>query len=349
MAKTIVGVFDTAAEAQSVVRDLVAAGVTRDHVSVMASRDTQADAATTDAQGDTTADDALKGMGVGAALGGIGGLLVGLAVLPIPGLGPVIAAGPIAATLAGAGVGAVTGGAIGALTHVGVPEEHAHHYAEAVRRGGTLVTVNADEAVASRVTDIMNRHHAVDVSERAAQWRSTGWKGYDADAKAYSAAEATRERGLYGTRDVSQGQAANTRDLKDGQVAIPVIEEKLTVGKREVDAGAVRVSNRVVEEPVEQQVRLREEHVKVERRAVDRAAAPGEVTAFREGIMEFKETVEEAVVAKTARVVEEVVIGKEATERTQTVRDTLKHTEVKVEDVGARRTQDPATPPRSML
>lgn len=339
MAKTIVGVFDTAAEAQAVVRDLTAAGVARDHISVMASRDTQADDADrTDAQGDSTADDALRGMGVGAALGGVGGLLVGLAVLPIPGLGPVIAAGPLAATLAGAGVGAVTGGAIGALTHVGVPEEHAHHYAEAVRRGGTLVTVHADEAMTSQVMGVMNRHHAVDVSERAAQWRAESWKGYDANAKAYTAAEAARERGLYG---------ATLRDVKPGQVAIPVIEEKLSVGKREVDAGAVRVTNRVVEQPVEQQVRLRDEHVKVERRAVDRPAGPGEVTAFREGTLEFKETAEEPVVAKTARVVEEVVIGKETTERTETVRDTVKHTEVKVEDVGARRPQDPASPPRS--
>ena len=147
-----------------------------------------------------------------------------------------------------------------------------------------------------------------------------------------------RERGLYG---------ATLRDAKPGQVAIPVIEEELTVGKREVDTGAVRVTNRVVEQPVEQQVRLREEHVKVERRAVDRPAAPGEVTAFREGTLEFKETAEQAVVAKTARVVEEVVIGKETTERTETVRDTVKHTEVKAEDVGARRAQDPATPPRA--
>jgi stress response protein YsnF/uncharacterized membrane protein len=334
MSKTIVGLFDDAAEARSAVQELTGLGVARDQISLMANRDAHADYAgveTGAADANTTGGGAMAGAGIGAVAGGIGGLIVGLVALPIPGLGPIIAAGPLAAALTGAGIGAVTGGVIGALTHVGVPEEHAQHYAEGVRRGGTLVTVNSPDNLASRVSAVMNAHHAVDVGERAAKWRETGWKGFDAGAPALSAAEISRERTLYGNRDLNRGQ-----------VAIPIVEESVSVGKREVERGGVRVSSRVVERPVEQQVNLRDEHVKVERHAVDRPVNASDRAAFREGTMEFKETVEEAVVAKTARVVEEVVINKDVTQRTQTVRDTVKKTEVNVEHDALERLSQPS-------
>jgi hypothetical protein len=125
------------------------------------------------------------GAGIGAALGGIGGLLVGLGALAIPGIGPVIAAGPLAAALggiAGAGVGAVAGGAagglIGGLTDMGVTETQAGYFAEGVRRGGTLLTVRTEDPITERAKDVMNRHHPVDVNERAAEWRQGGWTGF---------------------------------------------------------------------------------------------------------------------------------------------------------------------------
>jgi uncharacterized protein (TIGR02271 family) len=118
-----------------------------------------------------------------------------------------------------------------------------------------------------------------------------------------------------------------------GETAIPVVEEELKVGKREVERGGVRVESRVEEVPVEQQVRLKEEHVHVERRAVDRPVGAGD-EAFREGSFEVTERAEEAVVAKEARVVEEVVVNKEVGERTETVRDTLRRTDVDVREVG---------------
>ncbi len=244
MAKTIVGLFDDASEARSVVQELTEIGVARDQISLMKSRGAEGDssdrAGSTEAN--TAGDDTMAGVGIGAVAGGIGGLIVGLVALPIPGLGPVIAAGPLAAALTGAGIGAVTGGVIGALTHVGVPEDHAQHYAEGVRRGGTLVTVNSPDPLASRVGAIMHAHHAVDVGDRAAQWRQDGWKGFDAGAPVLSADERQRERSLYANRDISHGQ-----------VAIPVVEESFAVGKREVERGGVRVSSHVVERPVEQQ------------------------------------------------------------------------------------------------
>ena len=232
--KTIVGLFDDRDDAQAVVEELMRAGITRAHISLITSRGKVNDL---DAPPDEGASDVLTGAGIGAVLGGVGGLLVGLAVLPIPGIGPVIAAGPIATTLAGMGIGAATGGLVGALTNLGVPEEHAHHYAEGVRRGATLVSVEADAIDAGRVSGIMMRHNAYDVNERAARWRESGWVSYDAAASAFTADEAARERSRYRVLDIDKGE-----------VTLPVVEEPVSVGKREVRGDGVRVSNRVVEE-----------------------------------------------------------------------------------------------------
>jgi hypothetical protein len=191
MSKTVVGLMDNRPEAEAVVRELVESGFDRDAIGIIANdsprrldepRHTYGD----DAEADTGAG-ALTGMGAGAAVGGIGGLLAGLAGLAIPGIGPVIAAGPIAAALAGAGAGAVAGTIIGALANLGIPKEEAGYYAEGIRRGGVLVTVNAvDDDDAERAADIMRVHGAADIDERVARWRETGWTGFDETAAPYS-------------------------------------------------------------------------------------------------------------------------------------------------------------------
>jgi len=117
-----------------------------------------------------------------------------------------------------------------------------------------------------------------------------------------------------------------------GEARVPVVEEELQVGKREVERGGVRVESRVEEVPVEQDVRLHEEHVRVERRPVDRPVSDAE-GLFREGTVEVTERAEVPVVAKEARVVEEVIVNKEVGERTETVRDTVRRTDVNVEEV----------------
>ncbi|WP_437284594.1 YsnF/AvaK domain-containing protein [Sorangium sp. So ce406] len=124
-------------------------------------------------------------------------------------------------------------------------------------------------------------------------------------------------------------------DVLQEQVAVPVIEEELQVGKREVNRGGVRVSSRLVEQPVEQDVMLREEHVHVERHPVDRPVQPAALDTFQAGTVELVETDEEAVVAKKARVIEEVVVSKAVTQRAEQIRETLRHTEVHVEPVSA--------------
>jgi uncharacterized protein (TIGR02271 family) len=118
--------------------------------------------------------------------------------------------------------------------------------------------------------------------------------------------------------------------------AIPVVQEDLKVGKREVQRGGVRVFSRVVETPVNESVNLREEHVSVERHAVDRPISAGDKTAFKEQSIEMREKSEEAVVQKSARVVEDVVVGKQTTQRQQNIKDSVRHTEVQVESLGAQ-------------
>jgi uncharacterized protein (TIGR02271 family) len=114
-----------------------------------------------------------------------------------------------------------------------------------------------------------------------------------------------------------------------------VVEEELQVGKREVERGGVRVESRVEEKPVTEQVQLREERVHVERHPVDRPVTDAD-KAFREGTLEVTERAEEPVVAKTARVVEEVVVGKQVEEHTETVRDTVRRTDVDVQEVNSQ-------------
>jgi len=352
MAKTIVGLFDTFPEAQGAVQDLVNKGFPRDNISIAANNATgeytQSSASSEEWSGTAT------GAAAGATIGGIGGLLVGLGTLAIPGVGPIVAAGPLIAALTGAGVGAVAGGLIGALTDIGVPEEEAGYYAEGVRRGGTLVTVNAEDNMVDRAVDILENHNAVDVDQRASSWKQSGWTGYSSTAKPYTADEITRERERYRTTPstVAAGATAtstrpippqpNRRDTSvtgGKETTLPVIEEEMQVGKRTVSRGGVRVYSRMTEKPVEEQVQLRKEQVSVERRPVNRALSSTDRDAFKEGTIEMTETSEEAVVSKQARVVEEVVVRKDAQERTETVRDTVRRTDVEVEKLGAERGQ----------
>lgn len=125
------------------------------------------------------------------------------------------------------------------------------------------------------------------------------------------------------------------RTTRDAEATIPIIEEKVEVGKREVERGRVKVRSRVEEKPVEEEVKLREEHITVDRRPVDRPADEGDMAAVQGGAIEMTERAEKPVVSKQARVTEEVTIGKQAQERTETVRDTVRRTDVEVEEADA--------------
>ena len=118
-------------------------------------------------------------------------------VIAIPGIGAILAAGPIAAALVGAGAGAVAGGLIGGLVDLGVPETHAEYYAEAVRRGGALVTVRTDASRTDEAEKIMRENGAIDIDDRVARWRSAGWKGYNPNDAPFSHDEIERDRSTY--------------------------------------------------------------------------------------------------------------------------------------------------------
>src|SRR5690606_32970874 len=135
---------------------------------------------------DQMASDVAAGAVTGGVVGGLTGVLLGLGVLAIPGFGPVLAAGPLVAGLAGAGIGAAVGGLVGALVSWGVPQEEAELYAESVRRGSTLVGLKADDDRVQQAVNIMNNHGPVDVQRRSEYWRATGWSGYDPDATAWT-------------------------------------------------------------------------------------------------------------------------------------------------------------------
>ena len=344
MAKTVIGLFDNRAEAQNVVQELMGEGFRRDDISVMSKKLEGQDnkqgetVAYVEEDGDEQIKDMAKGAGTGAAIGGLAGLLLSLTAFAIPGIGPVLAAGPLAAVIAGAGIGATAGGLISGLTRLGVPEEDANYYAEGVRRGGTLISVEAADDKADSAVAIMKRHGAVEIDKRAAEWRNDGWSGFDSNATetAYNAFAGNNQTNAPASEVTAEHERLATQPraaAKQGQVAVPVVEEQLQVGKREVERGGVRVETHVTEKPVEENVELREEHVNVERRPVDYTFHGTESEAFKESLVEIREAYEELVVNKKARVVEEVVVNKDVEQRTETVRETLRRTDVNVEPI----------------
>jgi uncharacterized protein (TIGR02271 family) len=168
-------------------------------------------------------------------------------------------------------------------------------YENAIKQGNALLRVDVGEDEIPAVEGILNRHSLVDVNA--------------------------------GTGTRATASAAEAGATK----AIPVLKEEIQVGKRQVLRGGVRVYSRVIEEPVEESIGLREERVRVERRPVGRPATEADLAASKERVVEVQEFAEEPVVAKEARVVEEVRVGKDVAERKETIRDTVRHTEVSVE------------------
>jgi hypothetical protein len=196
MSGTVAFLYDDHEDARQAVRDLEAR-VPHDDITIIANdRD---DRHRKSAKAADVGSGAGTGAGIGAVVGGGAGLLAGLGVLAIPGIGPVVAAGWLAATLAGAaagaGVGAVSGGIIEAMTSAGVAHEDAHLYAEGIRRGGTLVMVRVkDDSQADIAAAIMRQHRPVDTTARGMAWRQEGWKAFDPSAAPYGAIDADLPR-----------------------------------------------------------------------------------------------------------------------------------------------------------
>lgn len=199
MTTTVTRLYDNYSDAQNAVRQLEAAGVPHSDISIVANNSEGWYDGKKDRDGDGVddrAEAAGTGAGVGAGLGGAAGLLAGLGLLAIPGLGPVVAAGWLAATAVGAAAGAAAGGLVGALTEAGVSKDEAPIYAEGVRRGGTLVSAKVADADRDRFDAILNQS-SVDIRGRSAAWQKTGWTGYDPASHPYGPDDVRKERDLY--------------------------------------------------------------------------------------------------------------------------------------------------------
>ena len=178
--QTLTKVYERHDVARQVVNELETAGFSNSSISLLANK------AISDQYTDVDdASGAGTGAGVGATVGGAAGLLAGLGLLAVPGLGPVVAAGWLASTVVGAVAGGVTGGLVGALVDAGVPEEHAHVYSEAVRRGGTLLSVKVEDSDVQMARGILDRHTSIDPVSRGAEYRESGWKQFDPAAADY--------------------------------------------------------------------------------------------------------------------------------------------------------------------
>jgi uncharacterized protein (TIGR02271 family) len=328
--KTVVGLFDDFESAHRAAGDLERAGISRDQISILAGNESGKYKDYASGTGEVGKGVA-GGAGAGAAIGGGLGLVAGLMALAIPGFGPVIAAGPIAAALTGAGIGAAAGGLIGGLTKAGVSEHDAEYYAEGVRRGGVLLTVRTSDQLSDRAAKILDDAGAKDVDEKSREWRASGWNPKHGQSFS-SATGHTTEHTSIEDRDKS-------RNL-EGDRKMDVVQEEIEISKREAPSRTVRVYSDITSKPVEKQVNLRDEKITVDRRTVDRPASPGDMETFKEGQIELTEKHEEPVVKKRARVVEEVRVGKEVNEHTETVRDTVRRKDVRVEDTGATTNYD---------
>lgn len=199
-----------------------------------------------------------------------------------------------------------------------VPEADRYEYEEGIRRGGSLLSAPVDDPLADRAIATLEECHPVDIDQRRGEWGQAGW------------VPETSTR-------MASGIGAS--DVEGEEEVIPVAEEELRVGKREVSRGGVRVRSYIVEEPIERSVSLREEHVDVERRPAS-GTATAEGNPLEERTIEMRETAEEPVIQKDTRVKEEVVVRKHAEEREQPVKDTVRRTQVDVEKDPKR----PSTP-----
>lgn len=216
MTVTISRLYDDHASAGRAVGELEAAGIPHSDISIVASNadnwyttgttPTRPGAARTtakldrDGDGvDDRAEGAATGGGIGAALGGAAGVMAGLGLMAIPGVGPVVAAGWLVAMLAGATAGGLAGGLIGALTQAGVSPEDANVYAEGVRRGGTMVTARVPDGDRARCEAILDRS-SVNIRDREAAYRRSGWSRFDTNASPYTTDQAQRERETYRNR-----------------------------------------------------------------------------------------------------------------------------------------------------
>jgi len=222
MNRTIIALYDDLPTAQQVVTELVADGFDRDSISLMANDASNEygqylgknKTATMSDESDARYTEDLVGPGegatFGAVIGGLTGILASISALAIPGIGPIVAAGPIISGLIGAAAGAATGGLVAGLVHTGVPEEEAQYYAEGIRRGGTLVVVHTTDDRSDAAYNVMGKHNPVDIGRRSQEWRQGGWTGFDDKAQPYEKQDINKMR--ESARETTSSYTTSERD-----------------------------------------------------------------------------------------------------------------------------------------
>jgi uncharacterized protein (TIGR02271 family) len=303
--RTVVGLFESGNKARNAIDELARLGFAPRSISVVTNLSTKS---------------AIEAGSAGA----------GLHTMKLSDVGTVAASGPL-----GEALERPDGGLAAVLRRMGLSSDLAIHYASGVERGETLESLTVEDADVDRVAAVMKKHAAAqlreDVSkaEKAEKTEETATAG----EKAATAGIASGAIGQAAPSKLGEERIGEKRGeghaFAEEERTIPVYREELRVGKREVERGAVRVTTHVVEKPYSEQVVLREEHVEVERRPADRLVRPGE-TEFKEGEIQMAEMGEEAIGAKQTRLVEEVIVHKHVAERTATVGDTLRSTQVDV-------------------
>lgn len=234
------------------------------------------------------------------------------------------------------------------LRDVHMSHEDRHAYGEGLNRGGFMLCAEVDDDEdADKIVRVLEETSSVDLDHRQEQWRSDGWQGGTGSAGSGLSAGAGLGASGLGARasnetvkrdTAAMGHSGSDRsDRVVEEERIPLMEEQLKVGKRQFERGGARVRSYVKETPVHEQVNLREEHVSVERRPVrgDTSRNIGGAD-FQERNIEMTETAEEAVVAKEARIREELVVKKTAEEHVENIDDTVRRTEVDVDEGSAQ-------------
>lgn len=177
-------------------------------------------------------------------------------------------------------------------------------YSQAAQNGSVVTVHTSSDEEARKVSQILDKAGAIDVNERASQ-----------------------QRGM---------SSSNKGNWTGSSASIPVVEENMQIGKRDVETGGVRIRSRIIERPVEENLRLREEHVNVERRPVNRPASERDLETFKDSEKTMTEHAEIPMVNKEARVVEEVRLNKETTEHTEKIKDKVRKQDVEVDKLNPR-------------
>jgi uncharacterized protein (TIGR02271 family) len=343
MAQRVTAVFPSRDAAEGAADALVDLGGDRSHISIL-SRGSEADRPTAvaaepqegvveparevgDAGAPLTTTDAGDIAG-GAAIGAVIGLAAGLLSLIVPGIGLVLAAGPLAAAVAG---GAIAGGVFGALRDLGIPEHHARHYEERIRGGGVLMTALVPEMEQVRVRDILTEHGAEDITFAEAAGRAPAAVGPSAlDSEAMAVPRPAAAAPAMG--------AAGLRDVPSGEIRVPVTDETVEVRKEQRQVGEVAVRKEAEVETQHISEPVTQTRVVAERREVPAGAAytaDPNAAVLREGeTLRVPVVTEELKVEKVPRVTEEVII-RTRPETEQVERDVqLRHERVEVEEEG---------------